>query len=71
MWRGFRWLVPAALLLPLFGCGPARGPFAPACPSPRLIPSLAEMTRYAGPGPGHDLTDLILQARIMAVNGSC
>ncbi|HQT78037.1 MAG TPA: hypothetical protein PLD10_13360 [Rhodopila sp.] len=65
-----RWLVPA-LLLPLFGCGAPRGEFAPACPSPRLIPSLAELTRYAGPGPAHDLTDLIVQARITAVNGSC
>jgi hypothetical protein len=60
-----------ALLLPLFGCGPARNTFAPACPTARLIPALADLTRYAGPGPGHDLTDLILQARVTAVNGKC
>jgi hypothetical protein len=59
------------LLLPLFGCGPARNEFAPVCPSVRLIPALADMTRYAGPGPAHDITDLILQARVVAVNGSC
>ena len=59
------------LLLPLFGCGPARNQFAPLCPTPRLIPALADVTRYGGPGPTHDVTDLILQARIIGVNGSC
>jgi hypothetical protein len=59
------------LLLPLFGCGPAKNEFAPLCPSVRLIPALADLTRYAGPGPTHDLTDLILQARVTAVNGQC
>jgi hypothetical protein len=59
------------LLLPLFGCGPERNAFAPLCPAPRLIPALADLTRYAGPGPAHDLTDLILQARVTAVNGKC
>ena len=61
----------SALLLPLFGCGPGRNEFAPLCPTARLIPALADLTRYAGPGPGHDLTDLILQARVSAVNGQC
>lgn len=71
-----RWLAPL-LALPLFGCGPGdvfgpgRNAFAPTCPSPRLIPSLADLTRYTGPGPGHDLTELILQARVTAVNGNC
>jgi hypothetical protein len=59
------------LLLPLFGCGPERNAFAPLCPTPRLIPALADVTRYGGPGPTHDVTDLILQARVIAVNGSC
>jgi hypothetical protein len=59
--------VPLALL----GCGPGRNAFAPQCPSARLIPALADMTRYAGPGPAHDVTDLILQARVIGVNGAC
>jgi hypothetical protein len=59
------------LLAPLFGCGPQRNEFAPLCPTPRLIPALADVSRYAGPGPTHDVTDLILQGRIVAVNGSC
>jgi hypothetical protein len=65
-----RFCLPA-LLLPLFGCGPGRNDFAPVCPSARLIPALADVTRYAGPGPAHDLTDLILQARVTGVNGKC
>lgn len=60
-----------ALLLTLTGCGPERNAFAPVCPTPRLIPALADLTRYAGPGPTHDVTDLIVQARVVAVNGSC
>ncbi|MEA2740807.1 MAG: hypothetical protein QOH05_4114 [Acetobacteraceae bacterium] len=65
-----RLFVPA-LLLPLAACGPARNAFAPLCPTPRLIPALADVTRYSGPGPTHDVTDLVLQARVVAVNGSC
>ncbi|MEA2768193.1 MAG: hypothetical protein QOD93_1155 [Acetobacteraceae bacterium] len=64
-------LCGVVLLTPLFGCGPERNAFAPLCPVPRLIPSLADVTRYGGPGPAHDVTDLILQARVVAVNGSC
>ena len=64
-------LCAPVLLLPLFGCGPPRNAFAPLCPTPRLIPTLADITRYGGPGPAHDVTDLILQARVVAVNGSC
>jgi hypothetical protein len=59
------------LALTLFGCGPDRNAFAPLCPTPRLIPALADVTRYGGPGPTHDVTDLILQARVVGVNGSC
>ena len=61
----------AVLMLPLLGCVPPTNAFAPLCPTPRLIPALADITRYGGPGPSHDVTDLILQARVVAVNGSC
>ena len=59
------------LMLPMLGCTPPANTFAPVCPTPRLIPALADVTRYGGPGPAHDVTDLILQARVIAVNGSC
>ena len=65
-----RFCIPA-LLLPLFGCGPGRNEFAPLCPTARLVPPLAEVSRYAGPGTAHDLTDLIVQARVTTVNGQC
>jgi len=58
-------------LLPLFGCGPARNAFAPDCPTVRLVPALADLTRYAGAGTAHDVPDLVLQSRVVAVNGSC
>jgi hypothetical protein len=69
--RFFRCVMITALLVPLFGCGPARNEFAPLCPTARLEPELAQLTRYAGAGPAHDLTDLIVQARVTAVNGEC
>jgi hypothetical protein len=65
-----RLCVPA-LVLPLFGCGPAQNEFAPLCPSAQLIPALSDVTRYAGPGPAHDVTDLVFQGRVVAVSGSC
>ncbi len=60
-----------ALSLPLFGCGSGHGGFPPACPVARLVPELADLTRYATPGGVHDVTDLVLQARIVNVDGSC
>jgi hypothetical protein len=65
-----RFSVPL-LLLPVFGCGPGLHDFAPICPTARLVPALADLTRYAGPGPTHDLADLIVQARVVSVNGKC
>jgi hypothetical protein len=70
-------LVAPLVALALAGCGkgdvfgPGRNAFAPQCPTPRLIPSLADLSRYTGPGPGHDFSELIVQARVSAVNGSC
>jgi hypothetical protein len=69
--RLVRRLCVSLLLLPLLGCEPGRNEFAPLCPSARLIPALADITRYSGPGPAHDITDLVLQGRVVAVNGSC
>nr|WP_294525974.1 hypothetical protein [uncultured Rhodopila sp.] len=59
------------LLLSLSGCGPERNAFAPLCPNVRLIPALADLTRHAGAGPTFDVTDLIVQARVIGVHGSC
>ena len=61
----------AALLLSLISCGPGRNQFAPACPVARLVPALADITRYADSGSARDLTDMILQARIVSLRGTC
>jgi len=58
-----------ALLLLLCGCGPGRNEFAPACPVAQLVPALADLTRFNGAG--RDLTDLVVQARVVRVAGSC
>jgi len=68
--QAFRLCLPALLLL-LVGCGSGHGGFAPACPVARLVPELADLVRYATPGGGHDVTDLVLQARISDVQGAC
>ncbi len=69
----FRPLLLSLLGLPalLAGCGPGRNEFAPVCPAARLVPELADVTRYAGGGPTHDLTDLIVQGRVVSLQGSC
>jgi hypothetical protein len=58
----------------LAGCGPARNQFAPACPRPSFLGDAADLDIYrpgSAPGGPHDLTDLVLHARIVGVNGNC
>jgi hypothetical protein len=67
--------VLAATLLPLLaGCGPARNQFAPACPRPSFLGDAADLDIYrpgVAPGGPHDVTDLVLHARIIGVTGNC
>lgn len=69
----FRPLLTSLFVLPvlLSGCGPGRNEFAPVCPKAELVPELADVTRYAGGGTSHDLTDLIVQGRVVSIQGSC
>ena len=64
----------AALLPLLAGCGPKRNEFAPACPRPAILADAADLDIFrpgtAQTGP-HDVTDLVLHARIVGVNGNC
>jgi len=65
-----RHAVRFALLLPLLaGCAPPRDAFAPPCPQPSFPRALADLTRYNGSG--RDLTDLVLRARLLRLDGSC
>lgn len=64
-------LLGLTFLFPLAACGPGRNEFAPVCPAARLVPTLSEVSRYAGAGAARDVTDLVLQARVVSVNGRC
>ena len=64
--------LPALLAMAaLAGCGGSTKPeqFAPACPQLKVIKDAADLTRVRGQG--SDITDLILQARIASIPGSC
>ncbi len=58
------------LLAGLAGCGgTVSDKFPPACPRAGVLADAADLTRYRGGG--HDLTDLVLDARITGVSGDC
>lgn len=63
----------AALLavLPLASCGPQPGEFAPPCPTPIFEQSLGDITRFRDASDAGDLTELVLQGRLISVNGQC
>lgn len=67
------WIGALPVLAGLGGCAVQRDAFAPACPSARLLPQAADITRYRTPGTGsaHDVTDLVLQGRVVNVAGKC
>lgn len=62
-------LTPLLLTAALFGCGPDKGEFAPPCPRPSLVRGLEDLTRFRTGGT--DLTDMVVQGRMVAINGSC
>lgn len=69
-----RAILLAAFLPLLANCGPARNEFAPPCPRPAFLGDAANIDQYrsAGSPSGlHDLTDLILHGRVVALGGSC
>jgi hypothetical protein len=64
----------AALLALLTDCGPARNQFAPPCPGPAILGDAADYDIYRAGGTSRgasDLTDLVLHARIVGIQGSC
>ena len=66
-----RLAVPAVALaaILLSGCSGGEAKFAPACPQMALLAEGADLTRFAGPG--RDVTDRVLEARIAGVEASC
>jgi hypothetical protein len=63
--------VTAPVLVGLFAasCGPGKGQFAPACPTPGLVRPLTELSRYRGSST--DLRELVIRARIVDITGNC
>jgi hypothetical protein len=55
----------------LTACGPSPGEFAPPCPTPVFEQTLSDLTRYRPGSDGRDLTDLVLQGRLVSVSGEC
>ena len=67
-----RLAVPAAILAAalLSGCGDSTGAkFAPACPQLALLADGADLVRFNGPG--RDVTDRVLEARVVGVDAAC
>jgi hypothetical protein len=64
-----------ATLLPLLAdCGPKTNQFAPPCPRPAFLSDAASVDQYRpsdAPGGQHDLTDLVLHGRVVALSGTC
>lgn len=66
-----RVLVPLCLTALLAACVPPRDQFAPPCPMPRLVPALSDVTRYSNGRSTGDLSEMVLQARVVGINGNC
>lgn len=54
----------------LVACASEESPTAPACPNIVIVKDTAELTAFR-PGPGRDLTDVVLDARIDRFDGEC
>ncbi len=54
----------------LVACSSADNVLAPACPNIVIVKVTAELTTFR-PGPGRDLTDVVLDARIDRFDGEC
>ena len=72
------WAPRAALLAALLSltaaCGPKRDVFAPPCPGQAILGDAANFDAYRpsnNAGAVSDLTDLVLHARIVGIQGSC
>jgi hypothetical protein len=67
--RCLRATVLALTAFALASCGPGKGQFAPACPTPGLVTPLAELSRYRGAST--DLRELVIRARVVDITGTC
>ncbi len=63
--------IPLAALMTLTACAaPKPTEFAPSCPRVAIVADAKDISRYR-PGGGQDLTDLVLDGRIVGFKGGC
>jgi hypothetical protein len=64
-------LAPVLVLMGLAACrAPKPTEFAPSCPRVAILADAADLSRYRDGG-GQDLTDLVLDGRIVGFKGGC
>lgn len=65
--------VSAVVLLvgTLAGCAPGRDEFPPVCPRPTLPALTGDISVYRPGSTGAHLTDLVVQGRMMGIQGQC
>ncbi len=63
-------LLPILVVGALTGCGPDKDEFAPPCPRPSLVRGLEDVTLFKSDG-GKDLTDMVVQGRVVGLGGEC
>ena len=57
-------------MLALAACAAEESATAPACPTVVIVKDTADLTTFR-PGPGRDLTDVVIDARLARFDGSC
>jgi hypothetical protein len=55
----------------LGGCAPKANTFAPYCPSAKRLPDASQVSVFRPGAVGSDITDMVLQGRIVNLSGSC
>jgi len=63
-------LAAAALSLALAGCSMFGSKGAPPCPEVAVLADASKFTQFR-PGPGRDITDIVLQGEMTGFHGSC
>ena len=68
--KGFAAVATVSSLLALSGCKMFVKEEPPPCPRVSILADAAKLTRFR-PGPGRDVTDMVVQAEVSSYHGSC
>ncbi len=65
-------VAPLALVTAMLaGCGPGKNEFAPPCPRQSFVQGLSDLTRHRPNSSGQDLTEMLIQGRLLSLKGEC